>query len=129
MSQKIGARIYADGIAHTFSLPYRVFEDRQSGALLDKLQKARNDLQKFLSSLINTVFLSLIGMIIVIIYAFYVHRGVGVAYLIMLPILAFTTLQISNRIRSAQQHIVTTSAELAGATTENIRNVTLIKSL
>jgi ATP-binding cassette subfamily B protein len=30
MAQKIGASVYQDGIAHTFGLPYSVFEDRKS---------------------------------------------------------------------------------------------------
>ncbi|USN55786.1 MAG: hypothetical protein H6765_04280 [Candidatus Peribacteria bacterium] len=70
MSQKVGAHIYADSITHAFGLPYRVFEDWQSGSLLDKLQKARDDIQKFLSSMINTVFLQMIGTLIVMGYAF-----------------------------------------------------------
>ncbi|USN55787.1 MAG: ABC transporter ATP-binding protein [Candidatus Peribacteria bacterium] len=47
----------------------------------------------------------------------------------MFPLLAITTIVISSRIRKSQQKIVSTSADLAGSTTENIRNVTLIKSL
>lgn len=129
MSQKIGAAIYADSIAHTFSLPYRVFEDRRSWSLLDKLQKARQDIQKFMQSMINTVFLTSIGILIVTVYAFAVHRIIGIIFLVMLPILAVTTLYLSKRVQSAQQNIVRTSAELAGTTIENIKNVSLIKSI
>ena len=41
VSQSVGANLYADGIAHSLRLPYRTFEDRQSGAVLQQLQKAR----------------------------------------------------------------------------------------
>lgn len=129
MAQKIGAKIYADGIEHTFSLPYAVFEDRKSGSLLDKLQKARQDIQKFLMSMINTVFLTAIGMLIVMVYAFWVSWIIWLVFLSMVPVLAWTTIYLSSRIRDAQKQIVKTSAELAWATIENVKNVTLIKSL
>lgn len=129
MAQKIGASVYQDGIAHTFGLPYSVFEDRKSWSLLDKLQKARQDIQKFLMSMINTVFLTAIGMLIVMVYAFWVSWVIWTVFISMVPILAFTTIYLSGRIRNAQKKIVKTSAELAGATIENVKNVTLIKSL
>lgn len=129
MAQKIGASVYQDGIEHTFGLPYAVFEDWKSWSLLDKLQKARQDIQNFLMSMINTVFLTAIGMLIVMVYAFWVSWIIWVIFLTMVPILAWTTIYLSGRIRTAQQNIVRTSAELAGATIENVKNVTLIKSL
>ena len=129
LSQKIWAGIYGQGIAHSFTLPYRVFEDWRSGALLDKLQKARNDIQKLLNSMINTVFLTLIGMVIVIGYAFYVHWIIGSLFLLMIPLLGLTTYAISSRVRSAQKKIVAASAELSGSTVEDIKNVELVKSL
>ena len=39
VSQSVGASMYADGIAHSMRLPYRAFEDQQSGAVLQQLQK------------------------------------------------------------------------------------------
>jgi len=129
MAQKIGASVYADSIDHTFNLPYRVFEDWQSWSLLDKLQKARQDIQKFLQSMINTAFLTSIGMFIVMIYAFWVSWIIWVVFLAMVPVLALTTIYLSKRIREAQKNIVRTSAELSWATVENVKNVTLIKSL
>jgi ATP-binding cassette subfamily B protein len=79
--------------------------------------------------MINTVFLTAIGMFIVMIYAFWVSRIIGAVFLAMVPILGVTTVYLSGRIRDAQKNIVRTSAELAGATIENVKNVTLIKSL
>jgi ATP-binding cassette subfamily B protein len=129
MSQTIGSKIYAQGVSHAFSLPYRVFEDRQSGSLLDKLLKARTDVQNLLNSMINTVFLTSIGMIIVLGYALRVHRLIGVIFIVMIPILGVTTWMISRNIKKSQTRIVAQSAALSGATVENIKNVTLIKSL
>jgi ATP-binding cassette subfamily B protein len=60
MTQKIGMGIYQRTIRHIFSLPYSVFEDQQSGQLLQKLQKARDSVQIFITSLINNVFVAIV---------------------------------------------------------------------
>src|SRR3989344_2781807 len=41
--QKLGAKMYAHSVQHSFSLPYQVFEDQRSGEFLQKLQKARTN--------------------------------------------------------------------------------------
>ena len=53
ITQRIGARMYGEGLAHTFSIPYMIFEDKMSGEILQKLQKARLDTQTFITQLIN----------------------------------------------------------------------------
>jgi len=129
ITQKIGTRLYAQAIEHSFSLPYAAFEDQRSGELLQKLQKARIDSQAFIAGLINTVFFSLIGIVFVIGYAIYVHWSIGLMYFLIIPTLAAITLLISRRIKKAQAAIVKQSADLAGSTTETLRNVQLVKSL
>ena len=39
ITQKVGAQMYADSVAHSFALPFNLFEDQRSGELLQKLQK------------------------------------------------------------------------------------------
>ncbi len=129
VSQKVGASIYERSIGHSFSLPYAVLEDQRSGEILGKLQKARNDIQILISNFVNIVFFSLIGVIFVLIYAFHVHWLLGLVYFLMIPILALTTFLISRKIKSIQKNIVLETADLAGSTTETLRNVELIKSL
>lgn len=129
ISQKVGASLYADMIEHAFSLPYRIFEDQRSGELLQKADKARNDSQKFIVSLVNIVFLTVLGMGLVIAYALYVHWLVGLVYIAIIPLLGLTTFAISRRVRTASQKIVAESTSLAGSTTETLRNVELVKSL
>lgn len=129
INQKLGAKMYSDSVAHSFSLPYQVFEDQRSGEFLQKLQKARTDAQIIIASSINVVFLSLIGIIFVLAYAFYVHWLVGLVYFSIIPTLGSITFFISRRIKLAQEKIIKESAELAGSTTETIRNVELVKSL
>lgn len=129
VSQKVGTALYADMIEHAFSLPYRIFEDQRSGELLQKADKARNDAQKFIASFVNIIFLAVLGMGLVTAYALYVHWLVGVVYIAIVPLLGLTTLVISRRVRTASQKIVAETASLAGATTETLRNVELVKSL
>ncbi len=129
VTQKVGAGLYADSIAHSFALPYAVFEDQRSGELLQKVQKARLDAQAIITSAINTIFLSVVGMVLVMAYAFYVHWVIGVVYFSIIPILGIAAISVSKKIREAQKRIVKQGADLAGSTTETLRNVELVKSL
>jgi len=129
ITQRIGASLYGRSVAHSFSLPYSVFEDQRSGELLQKLQKARTDSQLLITSFINTVFLSVIGILVVVGYAFYVHWTIGLAYFSIIPVLGTFTFYITRRIKEIQKTIVGQTADLAGSTTETLRNVELVKSL
>src|SRR6204780_4822408 len=57
--QRTGAELYADGVNHSLSLPYAVFEDQRSGETLGKLQKVRTDVERFITSFVNILFTSL----------------------------------------------------------------------
>lgn len=129
ITQKTGTELYAKSVEHTFSLPYEVFEDRRSGEILQKLQKARTDTQAIIQSSINILFLSMIGIVFVIVYAVIVHWTIGLAYFLVIPIVGVSTYTISRKIKDTQKSIVSESANLAGSTTETIRNVELVKSL
>jgi ATP-binding cassette subfamily B protein len=127
--QRVGTKMYARSVEHSFSLPYSVFEDQRSGEFLQKLQQARLDTQTFITSTVNILFLSTIGIVLVIIYAFYVQWMIGLVYFLMIPVLGITTYIISRKIKTAQRRIINETAALAGSTTETIRNVELVKSL
>src|SRR5438132_6297494 len=73
ITQRLGAQIYSDGLRHSLELPYAVFEDQRSGETLGKLQKVRSDVERFISTLINVVFTTLVGVVFVMVYAFSVH--------------------------------------------------------
>lgn len=127
--QRLGTKMYADSVEHSFSLPFVVFEDQRSGEFLQKLQKARTDAQFLIQQSINTIFFSLIGISFVLIYAFFINWIIGALYLLMIPTLATVTFYISRKIKSAQTDIIQQTASLAGSTTETLRNVELVKSL
>lgn len=129
ITQRVGANLYSHSITHSFSLPYSAFEDQRSGELLLKLQKARTDSQALITSFIGVVFLTLVSLIFVIGYAFFVNWTIGVGYIVLLPLIGSVQYYLSRKIKLAQVQIVTETASLAGSTTETLRNVELVKSL
>ncbi|MBU0706920.1 ABC transporter ATP-binding protein, partial [Patescibacteria group bacterium] len=129
ITQKLGTQMYSDSVRHSFSLPFSVFEDQRSGELLEKLQKARNDTQDLVEKLVNVLFLSIIGVLFVVIYAFVVHWMIGMVYFLIIPTLGIITYYISRGIKEAQKNVVKETTSLAGSTTETLRNVELVKSL
>jgi ATP-binding cassette subfamily B protein len=129
ITQRLGAEIYADGIRHSLDLPYQVFEDQRSGETLGKLQKVRSDVEKLISNVINVVFTSLVGIVFVVIYAFSVHWIIAPVYFLTVPLLAVLSSVLSKKIKTVQKVIVAETTALAGATTESLRNIELVKSL
>ncbi len=129
ITQRLGAQIYSDGLSHSLDLPYQVFEDQRSGETLGKLQKVRTDVERFISSSINIVFTTLVGVVFVMIYAFSVHWIIVPAYFMTVPILGVLSSVLSRKIKKIQVRIVQETTALAGSTTESLRNIELVKSL
>src|SRR6185295_8701826 len=94
-----------------------------------KLQKVRTDVERFISLAVNMVFTTLIGLVFVVIYASRVHWSVAPAYLLTVPLLGGLSSILSRKIKDVQKHIVRETTALAGATTESLRNIELVKSL
>jgi len=129
VTQRLGARLYADGIRHVLALPYQVFEDQRSGETLGKLQKVRSDVEKFIAAFVNVVFTTLVGLVFVMVYAYKVHWAIAPAFLLTIPLLGGLSSLLSRRIKQIQKVIVAETTALAGATTESLRNIELVKSL
>src|SRR4051812_32801266 len=127
--QKLGAKMYADGLKHSLELPYQTFEDQRSGETLGILQKVRTDSEKFITSFISILFAALVGMIFVIVYSLSVSYKVTLVYFASVPIIAFTSWLLSRKIKVVQKSIVKETTALAGSTTESLRNIELVKSL
>jgi ATP-binding cassette, subfamily B, bacterial len=129
VTQRLGAQLYSDGIAHSLELPYSVFEDQRSGETLGRLQKVRTDVEKLIATSINVLFTSLVGIIFVMVYAFSVHWIIAPAYFLTVPVLGILSSVLSRRIKQIQKVIVAETTALAGSTTESLRNIELVKSL
>src|SRR3989344_1673948 len=127
--QRAGTNLYAESVAHAFSLPYSRFEDQRSGELLGKLQKARADSQTLISQSINILFFSSVGIIFVITYASMMHWLIGLMFFLIIPIVGGSIFFLSKKIKKDQQDIVKATTDISGSTTETLRNVELVKSL
>lgn len=129
ITQKIGAEIYSDGLKHALELPYQVFEDQRSGETLGILQKARTDVERLISAVINVLFTTLVGIIFVVVYSINVHWAIAPVYLSTVPILGIVSSILSRKIKRVQKQIVGETTALSGSTTESLRNIELVKSL
>lgn len=129
ITQKLGAEIYSDGIKHSLELPYSSFEDQKSGKTLGVLQKVRTDVERLISVSINTLFTTLVGVIFVTVYAINVYWVIAPIFFASIPILGIISSLLSRRIKKIQKVIVSETTTLAGATTESLRNIELVKSL
>lgn len=127
--QKFGAALYTDGLKHSLQLPFQEFEDQRSGETLSVLVKARADCEKLISSFINVVFATLVGIVFVIIVSVRIHFSLPLIYLGGALILSLLISFLSKKIKAIQKNIVKETTALAGSTTESLRNIELVKSL
>ena len=127
--QQFGANVYTDGLRHTLQLPYQAFEDQRSGETLNILQKVRTDCEKFISYFINVFFVSIVGIIFVMCYAYQVSITLIPVYFTASFVLGYVINILSKKVKAVQTLIVKETNLLAGSTTESLRNIELIKSL
>jgi len=127
--QKFGADVYMDGLKHSLQIPYAEFEDKQSGSTLNILQTVRTDCEKFISSFINVFFASLVGIVFVLVVSVRIYGYMFFIYFAASTVLYLVISYLSRKIKEIQTGIQREANVLAGATTESLRNVELIKSL
>lgn len=129
VTQRLGAKIYNDGIEHSLALPYAVFEDQRSGETLGTLQNVRQTSETFITSFINVFFVSLIGFVFVTVYAFRIYWGVATVFALTIPVIGFASYILTSKVKKIQKIILSETTGLAGSTTESLRNIELVKSL
>lgn len=129
VTQRTGAQLYADGVERSLSLPYAVFEDQRSGETLGKLQKVRTDVERFITAFVNILFTATVGVVFVTVYALRVDWVIAPAFLLTVPLLGGISSVLSRKVKLIQKTIVRETTALAGATTESLRNIELVKTL
>lgn len=128
--QKFGAHVFTDGLQHAMKLPYQDFEDQRSGETLSILTKVRTDVERFMNMFINVLLGILVGVVFVFVYAaLYIHWYIPAVYFIGIVLLAVISNALSKKVKIIQKTIVGKTTALAGATTESLRNIELVKSL
>jgi len=128
IARRVGSQLYAATVAHSLLLPFQIYEDRRAGELLHTMQRARNDAEQSITSAVR-IYLSSVGMLAVVGYAFYVHPLLGALQVAMVAMLAIFIVLVSKPIHRHQQRIAAEIVSEAGATTETMRNVEMVKSL
>jgi ATP-binding cassette subfamily B protein len=129
ITQKFGATVFTQGLQHAMKLPYQEFEDARSGETLSILTKVRIDTEKFVASFINILFPVIIGFLFVAIYATTIHWSLPFIYFGGIFLLTIISNLLSKKVKVIQKKIVGQTTALAGATTESLRNIELVKSL
>ncbi|MBS1760986.1 MAG: ABC transporter ATP-binding protein [Bacteroidetes bacterium] len=129
VTQKFGANLFTQGLKHAMTLPYQEFEEVSSGETLGILQKVRIDTEKFVASFINILFPVIVGIIFVAVYATTIHWSLPLVYFGGIFLLTIISNLLSKKIKRIQKKIVGETTALAGATTESLRNIELVKSL
>ncbi len=127
--QRSGAAMYTDGIKKSLDLPYEDFEDQRSGETLSMLQKVRSDSEKLIQLSISLVFQTSIAFVFVIIYSFHIDPRIPLIFIIAAPIIAILSSYLGKKIKIVSRKIIGKTNALAGATTESLRNIELVKSL
>lgn len=127
--QKFGMQIFNDGLRQTLRLPYQEFEDQSSGEILSILQKVRSDTERFLSSFINILFSSIVGVGFLMWYAITKHWALVPIFLIGVVLLGGLTSILSRSIKTLQRSLIRQNRQMSGTITESLRNIELVKSL
>lgn len=129
ITQKFGATVFTVGLQHAMKLPYQEFEDARSGETLSILTKVRADTEKFVAAFINILFPVVVGIVFVAVYAFRIDWRLPVIYFGGIFLLTIISNLLSKKVKIIQKNIVGQTNALAGATTESLRNIELVKSL
>ena len=127
--QRTGAQMYTEGIQKALQLPFQDFEDQRSGETLGRLQKVKSDCEKYITLSISMVFQTVIGIIFVVVYAINIHWLLGPIFLATVPVIAVISSFLGKKIKKVSVEILRETTSLAGATTESLRNIELVKSL
>ncbi|MDF2187449.1 ABC transporter ATP-binding protein [Paraflavitalea sp. CAU 1676] len=127
--QKFGAKVFTDGLQQAMRLPYQEFEDQRSGETLSVLTKVRGDTEKFIAYFVNILFTVVIGIVVVSVFAVRIHWSLPIVYFGGIGLLMFISNLLSKKVKVIQKSIVKETTALAGATTESLRNIELVKSL
>lgn len=127
--QKFGRNVFDDGLKQTLRLSYQEFEEQRSGETLSILQKTRRDTENFLSSFINILFSTLVGISFLIYYAIARHWALIPVFLVGVLLLGGLTGLLSKKIKTIQRKIFRENAVMSGNITESLRNIELVKSL
>ena len=127
--QRFGTQVFNDGLKQTLRLSFQEFEEQRSGETVALLQKVRTDTEKFINAFINILFSSIVGMGFLVWYAINKHWALIPIFVVGIIVLGGLTGLLSKKIKTVQRAVNRQTVKLAGAITESLRNIELVRSL
>jgi ATP-binding cassette subfamily B protein len=126
---RFGMQIFNDGLHQTLRLSFQEFEESRSGETLSVLQKVKTDTERFVTSFVNILYSSVIGIGFLIWYSITKNWMLIPVFVIGILVLGSLTGLLSKRIKTVQRSINRETNNMAGVITESLRNIELVKSL
>ena len=126
---RFGMQIFNDGLRQTLRLSFQEYEESRSGETLSVLQKVKTDTERFVTSFINILFSSVVGIGFLIWYSITKNWMLIPVFIIGILVLGSLTGLLSKRIKTVQRSINRETNKMSGVITESLRNIELVKSL
>jgi ATP-binding cassette, subfamily B, bacterial len=126
---RFGMQIFNEGLRQTLRLNFQEFEESRSGETLSVLQKVKTDTERFVTSFINVVFSSVVGIGFLVWYSITKNWLLIPVFIIGILVLGSLTGLLSKRIKTVQRSINRETNKMSGVITESLRNIELVKSL
>ena len=126
---RFGMNVFNDGLKQTLRLSFEEFEQSRSGETVSLMQKVKTDTERFVNSLINVLFSSIIGIGFLVWYSITKSWLLIPVFLIGLGVLGVLTGLLSKKIKTVQRSINRETHILSGVITESLRNIELVKCL
>lgn len=126
---RFGEKIFNDGLKQTLRLNFQEFEENRSGETLSILQKVKTDTERFVTSFINILFSSVVGIGFLIWYSVTKNWMLIPVFLIGIVLLGSLTGLLSKKIKTIQRSINKETYAMSGIITESLRNIELVRSL
>jgi ATP-binding cassette subfamily B protein len=127
--QSVGMEMFNDGLRRTLRLSFQEMEDRSSGETMALLTKVRTDTERFVNASVTILYSSLVGIGFLVWYGVTRHWLLIPAFGIGVLVLGSLTGLLSRKIKTVQRQVVRETTRMAGAITESLRNIELVKSL
>jgi ATP-binding cassette subfamily B protein len=126
---RFGMNVFNDGLKQTLRLSFEEFEQSRSGETISLMQKVKTDTERFVNSLINVLFSSIIGIGFLVWYSITKSWLLIPVFLIGIGVLGALTGLLSKKIKTVQRSINRETYLLSGVITESLRNIELVKCL
>jgi ATP-binding cassette subfamily B protein len=126
---RFGMDIFNEGLKQSLRLSFQEFEQSRSGETISLMQKVKTDTERFVNSLINVLFASIIGIGFLVWYSITKSWLLIPVFLIGTGVLGALTGLLSKKIKTVQRSINRETYLLSGVITESLRNIELIKCL